>query len=74
MKERELNITSGYKADKDNLFKTFTDKKIKGQSSSSTSKTEWIDLSKLYKDQIDQCAKNIPEYEKECKFNWVKFK
>ena len=33
-----------------------------------------MDLPKLYFDQINQCAKDIPEYDKECKFNWVKFK
>ena len=25
-------------------------------------------------DQINQCAKDIPEYDKECKLNWFKFK
>ena len=49
-------------------------KKIKEQSSSSKSITEWSDLPKLYKGHINKCAKDIPEHDKECKFNWTKFK
>ena len=33
-----------------------------------------MDLPKLYMDQINQCAKDIPEYAKERKLNWLKFK
>ena len=33
-----------------------------------------MDLPKLYKDYINQHSKDISDYEKECEFNWLKFK
>ena len=74
MEESELNITSIFKADKDNLFKSLKNKEIKEESSISKSKTKWSDLPKLYEDQINQCEKHIPEYDRECKFKWIKIK
>ncbi len=70
--EQELDIASIRKLDKDNLLKCLTNKEIKN--SNSGSQTVWMDLPKLYKDYINQHSKDISDYEKECEFNWLKFK
>ena len=56
MEESELNITSIFKADKDNLFKSLKNKEIKEESSISKSKTKWSDLRDIYRGHINQCA------------------
>ena len=33
-----------------------------------------MDLPKLYMDQLNQCAQDIPKYDRERKLNWFKFK
>ena len=74
MEERKLNIVEICKADKDNLLQSLKNKEIKEQTTGVDSKTEWMDLPKLYMDYINQFAKDILEYDKECKLNWFKFK